>query len=327
MTDYAPPPAADSPAADAPAAGSPAPGAGPTGSATSAGPTGSAPGAQASSTPSPPATRATPSRGALAAITIAAAIIGGGALVTVGGTSALAAIGQVAAGDGAVGTTTTVDTAGVTVLKVEVGRGSAAIRFADVTAATMRATGTRNSDWSMHREGDVLRVDRPTAPFGWWIGGWFGQDPQMTLTLPREVEGELNADLQLDAGSLSTEGRFGTLAATVNAGSLSVDGGAPSVTTRVRAGSATLRLDDVTTADLDMSAGDLNATITGAQPDAIRLNVSAGSMDVAVPSGRYALSKDVSAGNLETSIQTDLSSSHHIQASLSAGGITLREGS
>lgn len=280
-----------------------------------------------SSRPGSPAPGSNPSRGALTAITIAAAIIGGGALVSVGGTSALAAVSQIATGDGSVGSTTTVDTSGVTHLKVEVGRGSATVRFDDVAAATMRTTGAGSSDWTMRRDGDVLRVDRPSGPFGWWIGAWFGIDPQMTLTLPRELEGELGADLRLDAGSLSTQGRFDTLSTTVNAGSLTVDGGATSVTTRVSAGSATLRLDDVTTADLSMSAGDLNATLTGTQPDGIRLDVSAGSMDVTVPSGRYALSKDVSAGNLETSVQNDFSSSHRIQASLSAGSITLREGS
>ena len=285
-------------------------------------PASSSPRSAPTSTPAPG-----PSRGALAAITIAAAIIGGGALVTVGGTSALAAVSQVVSGDGTVGSTTTIDTSGVTALRVEVGRGSATIRFGDVTAATMRATGTGSNDWSMHREGDVLQVERPSAPFGWWVGGWFGIDPQMTLTLPRELEGELTADLQLDAGALSTQGRFDTLTTTVNAGSLTVDGGARSVTTRVSAGSATLRLEDVTTGDLSMSAGELNAAITGPQPDTLRLDVSAGSMDVAVPAGRYALMRDSSAGRIDSQLQTDPSSSHRIDARLSAGSITLREGS
>ncbi len=99
----------------------------------------------------------------------------------------------------------------------------------------------------------------------------------MTLTLPpRELEGEVTGDLSLDAGSLTSEGRFDTLSATVSAGSLTVDGGADSVTTRISAGSATLRLEDVTTANLSMSAGDMNAVITGSQPDLVRLDVSAG---------------------------------------------------
>ena len=268
-----------------------------------------------------------PSRGTLTAITIAAAIIGGGALVTVGGGSALAAVGQVASSDDATARSTSVDTTGVTGLKVEVGRGSASIRFDDVSEATMRVSGTGSSDWTIRRDGDVLRVDRPNGPFGWWIGGWFGVDPQMTLTLPRELEGELTADLQLDAGSLSAEGRFDTLTTKVNAGSLSLDGGAKTVTTRVNAGSATLHLEDVTTAELSMSAGELNATISGRQPDELNLDVSAGSMDVTVPTGRYALMRDSSAGTIDARIQTDPSSTHRIGARLSAGSITLREGS
>lgn len=280
---------------------------------------------QASPPTAPPA--ASTSRGALTAITIAAAILGGGALVIAGGGAALAAVSQVASSDGSVGTSTSIDTSGVTALKVDIGRGSAAIRFADVDEATMRATGEGNGDWTMRREGDTLRVERPGARFGWWIAGWFGDEPQMTLTLPRELEGELSADLQLDAGALTAAGRFDTLSTTVNAGSLTIEGGADSVRTRVTAGSATLRLEDATTVDLSMSAGDMNATIMGSQPDETHLDVSAGSMDVTLPSGRYALSKDVSAGSLDTRIQNDASSSHRIQASLSAGSMVVREGS
>lgn len=300
----------------------PAPGTDPFGGAPATPAAPATPGAEHS--PGFPAPR--PPRGALTAITIAAAIIGGGALVTVGGTSAFAAMHQVATGNGSARSSSTVDADGVTTLKVDVGRGDATIRFGDTTDATMIVDGQDAGDWTMRREGDVLRIERPGGAFGWWIGAWFGQDPQMTLTLPRELEGELNADLQLDAGSLTAEGRFDTLSTTVNAGQLTVDGGAKAFTTRISAGSATVRLQDVTTADLSMSAGDISATISGSQPDLIRLDVSAGSMDVTVPSGRYDLSKDTSAGSLDAQIQTDPSSSHRIQSTLSAGSITLTEG-
>lgn len=298
----------------------PAPGADPLGEAPT---TPAAPAAVAGHTSGATAPR--PPRGALTAITIAAAIMGGGALVTVGGTSAFAAMHQVSTGSGSMRSSSTVDASGLTTLKVDVGRGDATIRFGDTTDAIMIVNGQDAGDWTMRREGDVLRVERPNASFGWWIGAWFGQDPQMTLTLPRQLEGELTVDLQLDAGSLTAEGRFDTLSTTVNAGALTVDGGAKAVTTRISAGSATLRLQDVTTADLSMSAGDMSATITGSQPSLVRLDVSAGSMDVGVPSGRYALSKDSSAGTIDSRIQTDPSSSHRVQASLSAGSITLRE--
>ena len=192
----------------------PAPGADPLGEAPTRP---SAPAATGAEHPSA-ATAPRPPRGALTAITIAAAIIGGGALVTVGGTSAFAAMHQVSTGSDSTRSSSTVDAGGLTTLKVDVGRGDATIRFGDTTDATMIVNGQDAGDWTMRREGDVLRVERPNATFGWWIGAWFGQDPQMTLTLPRELEGELTADLQLDAGSLTTEGRFDTLSTTVNAG-------------------------------------------------------------------------------------------------------------
>jgi hypothetical protein len=50
-------------------------------------------------------------------------------------------------------------------------------------------------------------------------------------------------------------------------------------------------------------------------------------MDVTVPAGRYALEKNSSAGTIDARLQEDSSSTHRIDARLSAGSITLREGS
>lgn len=101
---------------------------------------------------------------------------------------------QVATADGSGGTSTVIDTTGVTELKVDVGRGAATIRFGDVSEAAMRTTGGGDGEWTMRRDGDELRVERPSAPFGWWIAGWFGMDQEMADAPPR-ARGELEADL------------------------------------------------------------------------------------------------------------------------------------
>ncbi|WP_295014565.1 hypothetical protein [uncultured Microbacterium sp.] len=265
-----------------------------------------------------------PRRRATTAITTAAIIVGALSLAATGGGAAVAATGQISGSTTAA--STTVDAAGARALTLDASAGAVTIRFADVTKATLRTEGVRGADWTLDRSGDTLRVRSADAPFGWWLGSWFSDGPRIALTLPRALQGALDADLTLDAGSLDARGDFRALTTTMSAGSLSVDASADSLTTRVDAGSANLRVRDAATADLQMSAGRITATLTGSAPDSVRLDVSAGSLDLTLPSGAYALTKDVSAGSLDTRIPTDPSSSHRIQADLSAGSITLRSG-
>lgn len=42
----------------------------------------------------------------------------------------------------------------------------------------------------------------PQGVFGWWIGGWFGDEEIAVLTLPESLrDARLDADLNLDAGA------------------------------------------------------------------------------------------------------------------------------
>lgn len=277
----------------------------------------------------PPSRGATPARpgrtGAAMAITVTAVIIGSLAIAAAGGGAALAANGQAAANDSST-TGISEDTTGVTSLDLEADAGSVTVRFGDVTQATLRSEGRGSTDWRLQRDGDTLVVRSPQRVLGWWPDAWFQDGPETVLTLPEELEGSLDAGLTLDAGALDVQGAFRTLSATVSAGVMTVDGSAREFDAEVDAGSAHLRVSDVTTAELSMSAGQLDATFTGAQPDSLSLDVSAGAMEVTVPSGTYALSRNVSAGNLDARIPTDPSSRHRIQVELSAGGITLRNG-
>ncbi|GAA4490063.1 DUF4097 family beta strand repeat-containing protein [Microbacterium panaciterrae] len=268
-----------------------------------------------------------PQRGAVTAITVVAIVVGALSLAVAGGTAAVAATTQAVTGSGTTASGITADVQGVRSLNLDASAGSVSIRFGDVTQATLRSEGQGNTNWKMQRVGDTLQVRNPQAPFGWWFNTWFQDGPTMTLTLPKDLEGTLNADLTLDAGALDAAGDFDVVTARVSAGQLTVDGAARTFTARVDAGAAHLRLRDVGTADLTMSAGQLDAAFTGSAPDDMKLDVSAGSMDVTVPSGTYALSKDVSAGTLDARIPTDPSAAHRIQVNLSAGGVTLHSGS
>ena len=76
----------------------------------------------------------------------------------------------------------------------------------------------------------------------------------------------------------------------------------------------------------DVSAGGLKAVFTGSAPDDVAIDVSAGSLDLTVPSGAYRVDSDVSAGGLDNRLETSSSASRVITVSVSAGDATLRSG-
>ena len=90
------------------------------------------------------------------------------------------------------------------------------------------------------------------------------------------------------------------------------------------AGRADLDLDDVATATLSVSAGALNAILAGAQPDAIGVDVSAGSMELTVPEGEYDVTSDVSAGGFDNRVGSSPGASSTIDVQVSAGQVLLR---
>ena len=220
----------------------------------------------------------------MTSITVAAAIVGALALASAGGGAAFAATGQIATGATASGIS--VDAQRMTRVNLDAAGASVTIRYGDVTQATLRSVGSGNADWTMRRDGDALDVRSPRAVFGWWIGGWFQDGPTITLTLPKGLEGRLNADLTLESGSLDAAGDFDAVTATVSAGSLTVSGSIADLDLTVDAGQADVSAADTSSVALTMSAGRVNADIAGSQPHRVSLDVSAGSMAVTLPGRR-----------------------------------------
>ncbi|MDR6867947.1 hypothetical protein J2Y69_002555 [Microbacterium resistens] len=258
-------------------------------------------------------------------ITIAAAIVGGLALLGTGGGAAFAATGQFV--DGATGHGTALDGAGLKDLDLESGGADVEVRFGDVDKATLEVTGSDRGRWEMRRDDDTLVVRGPEPAFGWWISGWFHNEVTVTLTLPTRLDGKLDAELDVASGSLSARGDFRELDLGLGAGSLAVDGSAQSVKASINAGRADLTLSDVRTAELSASAGRLEAGFSGRQPDDLVLEMSAGSMDVTVPRGTYSVQDQVSAGSFDNQLETASASSHTVSVTVSAGSLSLRPGS
>ncbi|WP_051191711.1 DUF4097 family beta strand repeat-containing protein [Microbacterium luticocti] len=263
--------------------------------------------------------RTTPGATAIATLAI---VVGG--LVAVGSVTSAAASTLASA---SVHTSTrTADVAGVSALDAELGAGSLRVEYADVAEATLAVTSGSGADrWTLRRDGDELVVRTPqNGIWDWGWDGWFDHGSgQAVLQLPRRLEG-MDATLDVSAGSLACRGGFGRLELSASAGQLTVDGSADALSVELSAGRAELTLSGVRTADLQISAGDMDATFSGAQPQRMTLAATAGSMKVTVPQGAYDVDADTSAGSFENRVGSTPGASSSVRVEVSAGRIVLQ---
>ncbi|WP_396658400.1 hypothetical protein [Microbacterium oxydans] len=260
------------------------------------------------------------------AVMVVTAVVGGLALLGAGGTAAAAAVGTIATSNRA-DSVQSVGVAGLESIDLSADASSMRVEFGDVDEATLAITNGRGTPWRFERDGDELVVRSPQGVFGWWIGGWFGEEEIAVLTLPESLrDAGLDADLNLNAGSLDVAGDFGILDVSVNAGALDIQGAAKELDVQMSAGRADILLDGIAQADLGVSAGDLTVELTGTPPALTSIDVSAGTLDLTVPDVEYAISQEISAGTLNAEVDEASSSRRTIDVSLSAGTATIRPG-
>jgi len=222
----------------------------------------------------------------------------------------------------------TADATGVTSLELDGSAALVTLAFGDVDEARLEVESTRGT-WHLDRDGDELSVRNSTDLFGDW-GDWgvFGTsraEERVVLTLPSELAG-LDADLSLDAGELVADGEFGVLDIDLGAGSVDVTGSAEQLEVDMSAGSADLVLADVRSADLKLSAGRLTGELTGEAPRRVSLEVSAGDFDLTLPDVPYAVTQEVTAGDLDNGLRVDPGSDNVITVEVAAGRVALRPG-
>lgn len=296
-------------------------------------PPASAPQTPAPPTPAPHAAPTAPPPGAsggrssgTTAVMVITAVVGGIALLGSGGTAAAAAAGNIMSSSRP-DSVQTVGVDGIEGIDVDADASSMRVEFGDVEEAQLSITNGRGTAWTFDRDGDELIVRSPDGVFGWWFGNWFGDEEIAVLTLPESLRGDaLDADLDLDAGSLDVVGDYGVLDVRVNAGALDVEGSAVELDAEMNAGRADILLDGVTRADLGVSAGDLTVELTGTAPTQTTVDVSAGTLDLTVPDVEYAIAQNVSAGTLNAKVDEAPSARRTIDVSLSAGTATIRPG-
>lgn len=258
-------------------------------------------------------------------IAIVTSVVGGLVLLGVGGTAVIAAANNLAQGRSGSGTQTA-DTGGVTELSVESDASDLTLRFDDVPEAVLEVRGDSRYRWSMEVDDQELVVESKQRFWDFCIGWCAAGNERVTLTLPEELDGAIDADLQVNAGRIDAAGDFGGLEIDLNAGSLMFEGSARSVGTVVGAGRADLKVDGVREADFDISAGRLNAELTGEAPRSVDLDVSAGRLELTVPDAEYDVREEVSAGSLDNRLETSSRSDREIRASVSAGSALLQPG-
>lgn len=248
-------------------------------------------------------------------ITILTAVLGAGVLVAVAWGGVRATLGASTTSS----ETRTLAVDGVTALDVDVAATRLTVRFDDVSEATLEVRDSGGGSWIFDRDNATLRVETPRAPFLSWFGGGNGR---AVLTLPDELEGT-DADLDLGAGSLTAEGEFGELTLGMGAGDITVSGSAEQLTADVSAGRADIDLDGVRDADLQLSAGDMNARLGGEAPDAVQVSVSAGTLVLTLPDDVYDVRSDVSAGGFDNQLRTASDASARVIVEVSAGSARL----
>jgi len=227
-------------------------------------------------------------------------------------------------------TSRTADVTDVTDLDVDMAAGTLLIEFADIPDAELEVTGTAGADrWTFRSEEGRLVVASPQGWFngGWPFGGWpFGERAadEATLVLPESLKGT-DADLSLAAGELIVdEGDFGEVDLDMGAGRTRFTAAVDSMTADVSAGAADLDLEGAREASFSVSAGALQAVLSGVQPRALELDVSAGSLDVTVPDGDYNVVSDVTAGDFDNRVGSTPDADNTVSVQVSAGKAVLK---
>lgn len=255
----------------------------------------------------------------IGALTVVLGVFGGLVLLGTGATAAIAGIHRIGPESGSLQS----DTQGVTSLDLDVDAAEVRVEFrAGSAEAQLQIEGGSSNGWSLTRDGDELKVRGPESGFDWFRPDWLRGDERATLVLPERLSG-LDADLALQAGSLSVDGDFGELDVNLNAGALNLNGTARELDAELNAGRADVDLGDVQKAEFTVNAGRIVATLDTV-PSEVAIEVSAGALDLTLPDEQYDLRQNVTAGSLNSGLQQSSSSANRITATVSAGSVRLQ---
>lgn len=268
----------------------------------------------------PPAAAPTPPRrsGVALAVSIVTIVVGGCAILGAFASSGFSAAATFGRGpDG--GQRQASDIEGVRDLDVDIAGGSLTIEYGEVSEAVLDGPRADVAGWTFERRGSTLRVVSPDHSLVDW-----GSGPAATLTLPREL-GRSDVDLRVDVagGSLRVDGDFGDLTVQLTGGEATLSGRADALDLSVAGGSAVAEVSGTDSASFSVAGGDLSAVLTGATPTSTRIDVTAGSADIALPDDTYLVVSD-GPGSVENTLPTSPTATARIEVQTALGSVTLR---
>ena len=178
--------------------------------------------------------------------------------------------------------------------------------------------------WELQRDGDTVKVARPSKPWFFRLGMFLRHDDKVTLTVPQAAcQQNLDAELSMSAGDLNVDARFDALKVEVSAGNADIKGEANNVAAQVSAGGLTLNLNSSEQVEVDMSAGNLSGALAQV-PESLKLDMSAGDVNLALPSGNYQVNSDISAGDFNNQLSIDPNgATTQVDIKMSAGNVGL----
>lgn len=226
-------------------------------------------------------------------------------------------------GQGSVEAEESVSTDGIDTLRVNTATGAVTVEFGDVTEAEMHATGPGADRWDLTSSAGVITLQRDNM-WGFdvdWIFGWAADRPRVRLTLPSELEGDIDAYLSSSAGSVAMRGDAAEVSIDVSAGRVDFEGASTALDVSVSAGDADVSTSGPDVVSLDVSAGRIEAIVDGEPPTATTVKASAGSIELELPDAAYSVSESRSAGASDINLRTDPASEYTLDVRVSAGSV------
>ncbi|WP_430592758.1 DUF4097 family beta strand repeat-containing protein [Humidisolicoccus flavus] len=215
------------------------------------------------------------------------------------------------------------DMTGVTAIELDSSGANIDVEFADVEVATLNVVneGSPGYEWKLTTENGVLRVAQDEPWFSW---SFQSKLDDITLLLPEEFrDAALDLEINHAGGAVEIAGSFGDITAVLDGGMIDLDGAASALNLEVNGGFAELALDDLRTAEIELSGGRVDAEISGEQPRDITASVTAGTLDLIVPQGSYNTVLSQLAGSIDNQLDVDSKSESRIRVDLVGGSATL----
>lgn len=260
-------------------------------------------------------------------VSLITALLGAVILAGVVVSAALPTVGTLLAGDRGSGTgeggihTTGVE--GITEVWIVSQRSDVRVAFGDVTEAELSVSPADSSTWHWETSGNVL-VATNNRPLNICFGWCGNRNEEVTITLPRDLDGKLAGNFELGSGRITAEGDFTNLDLEVAAGMLTYTGEVEEVTADLSAGSAHLALTDTRVADVEVAAGRFIAELDGRAPEQVRAQLSAGELDLTLPDVPYQVRTEHTFGVLDNQLRTTPDADNIIDIEVAAGRALLQ---